>query len=328
MKNVFLITALITLSSLFAYTQNIQEPENYKKTIELFVKHYNNSEPQKIFDLYSKDLKRSIPLQQTEGFFNNLKPQIGSFSAAKFTGFSELNPQIARYKVKTAKGLFLIQIAVNNSSELMGYQITPYNEEDKSIPKPERNTSSMSLPFDGDWYVVWGGDTKELNYHVDFRPQKNAFDFVMLNGTEKSFKTNGEKNEDYYCFGQKLFAPCDGEVFLAVDGVRDNKPGVMNASFPMGNTVVIKTKNDEFVYLCHFKQHSVAVKQGQEIKKGDFLGLCGNSGNSSEAHLHFHIQNTGIDNVATGIKCYFDALTVNGKAKKDYSPIQQEIISR
>ncbi len=68
------------------------------------------------------------------------------------------------------------------------------------------------------------------------------------------------------------------------------------------------------------------VKQGQTVKQGQLLGLCGNSGNSSEPHLHFHIQNIEDINSATGVKCYFDSIIVNGDVKKDYSPIQKDNI--
>ena len=57
-----------------------------------------------------------------------------------------------------------------------------------------------------------------------------------------------------------------------------------------------------FLFFAHFKQNSIRVKQGQIIKQGELLGLCGNSGNSSEPHLHFHIQNVENMNIATGVK--------------------------
>ena len=57
-----------------------------------------------------------------------------------------------------------------------------------------------------------GGDTKELNYHVESEAQKNAFDILILNEKGNSFKTDGKTNEDYYAFGKDLIAPCDGEV--------------------------------------------------------------------------------------------------------------------
>ena len=70
----------------------------------------------------------------------------------------------------------------------------------------------------------------------------------------------------------------------------------------------------------------ILVDRFAEKLKGDLLGLCGNSGNSSEPHLHFHIQN--VENIiyATGVKCYFDEIIVNGELMTDYSPIKDEKI--
>ena len=62
------------------------------------------------------------------------------------------------------------------------------------------------------------------------------------------------------------------------------------------------------------------------MKKRELLGLCGNSGNSSEPHLHFHLQNVEDINIATGAKSYFEEIYVNGVLKKDYSPIKNEKI--
>jgi murein DD-endopeptidase MepM/ murein hydrolase activator NlpD len=191
----------------------------------------------------------------------------------------------------------------------------------------ERNSTKLILPFKDVWHITWGGDTKELNYHVKSQAQKNAFDILIQDKEGKTYRTNGKSNEDYYVFGKELIAPCDGEIVLAVDGVKDNIPGVLNPTFLSGNTVIIKTSNNEFLFFAHFKNHSIKVQEGQKVKQGQLLGLCGNSGNSSEPHLHFHIQNVEDMNIATGVKCYFDKIMVNGQLKTDYSPIQNEKIS-
>jgi hypothetical protein len=139
-------------------------------------------------------------------------------------------------------------------------------------------------------------------------------------------KGNGLVNEDYYAFGKELFAPCDGEVVLVVDGVKDNVPGTLNPIYIPGNTVVIKTSKGEYVFFAHFKQYSIVVKQGQQVKVGALLGLCGNSGNSSEPHLHFHLQNVEDMILATGAKCFFDQLKVNGVLRSNYSPVKGDKI--
>jgi hypothetical protein len=221
--------------------------------------------------------------------------------------------------------LFAINISLDNDSKINGLFVKPFKEN--NLPKMERNSSKLQLPFKGEWTVVWGGDTKELNYHVESEAQKNAFDMVIKNEKGNSYKTDGITNEDYYAFGKELLAPCDGEIVLVVDGVKDNIPGVSNPIYVPGNTVVVKTKNHEYLFFAHFKQHSIVVKQGQKVMQGQLLGLCGNSGNSSEPHLHFHIQNVEDMNIATGVKCYFEKIMVNGIIKNDYSPIKNEKIN-
>jgi len=50
----------------------------------------------------------------------------------------------------------------------------------RNLPIIEKNNNKLILPFNNEWTVVWGGDTKEDNYHVAVQSQKNAFDFVIL----------------------------------------------------------------------------------------------------------------------------------------------------
>lgn len=68
---------------------------------------------------------------------------------------------------------------------------------------------------------------------------------VVNDAKGNSFKTDGRTNEDYYAFGQEIVAPCNGEVVLVVDGVKDNKPGERNPMYVPGNTVMVKTANNE-----------------------------------------------------------------------------------
>jgi murein DD-endopeptidase MepM/ murein hydrolase activator NlpD len=65
----------------------------------------------------------------------------------------------------------------------------------------------------------------------------------------------------------------------------------MNEEQVLGNHVIIDHGNQEFSFLCHLQNGSVTVKPGQTLAAGDALGRCGNSGRSSEPHLHYHMQN-------------------------------------
>lgn len=229
------------------------------------------------------------------------------------------------YKATFQRGMLRFQLANDVKGWITGYGFSAYTND--TLPKPARNQTAMQLPFHGQWFVTWGGDTPEQNYHVESAAQKNAFDLLQQDDAHKTHRGNGLRNEDYYAFGQPITAPCDAVVAFAVDGVKDNVPGKMTTTFITGNTVVLKTANHEYVYLCHLQQCSVAVKQGQRVKAGQLLGKCGNSGHSSEPHLHFHLQNTENMDEATGIKCYFKELNVNGKLRQDYAPVQGDVIA-
>ena len=62
--------------------------------------------------------------------------------------------------------------------------------------------------------------------------------------------------------------------------------------------------------LAHLQPHSVRVKLGQRVKRGDVLGLAGNSGNTSQPHLHVHLMNGPSMDDADGLPLPFDSLAV------------------
>tara|TARA_B100000073_G_C23657867_1_gene543253 strand:+ start:84 stop:1046 length:963 start_codon:yes stop_codon:yes gene_type:complete len=298
------------------------EKETLKNISAEFEKNYNSEEYQEIFEMFSDEMKSALPIEQTTDFFNGLNNQAGKITSREFIQYE--NGTYASYKTTFERGVFALNISLDKNSKINGLFVKPFKED--NLPKLERNQTKLILPFKGEWTVFWGGGTKELNYHIENEAQKGAFDIVITDENGKSYKNNGEKNEDYYAFAKELIAPCDAEVVLVVDGINDNKPGELNPIYIPGNTVILKTNNGEYLFFAHFKQNSIVVKQGQKVKKGEILGLCGNSGNSSEPHLHFHLQNVEDINKATGAKSYFEEIYVNGRLKKDYSPIKNEKI--
>ena len=317
-----LLSLIIALFGLTLWGQT--EKSEYKTVTDKFTTFYNQEKYDSVFFMFSVEMKDALPQSKTAVFLAGLKSQAGQITRMQFLKYE--NGTYAKYKTNFEKALLSVNISVDDNSKINGLFIKPFIDD--NLPVITRNLTKLVLPFEGEWTVIWGGDTKELNYHIDNPAQKKAFDFVITDDKGNSFKTNGETNEDYYAFGKELKAPCDGEVVLAVDGVKDNKPGEMNPVWAPGNTVIIKTVNNEYLFFAHFKNHSIQVKEGQKVKQGTALGLCGNSGNSSEPHLHFHIQNAEDMNIATGVKCYFDHLIVNGQLKTDYSPIKKEKLSR
>ncbi len=295
------------------------EKDNFKLASNKFAAFFNENKYDSIVAMFSPEMKTALPIEKFTPLCAGLKNQLGSIRKTRFV---RLQQTTAFYETIFDKGVLGMNMVLNNRNEIAGLLLKPYTEA-KAI---ERNSTPMFLPFKGVWTVFWGGDTKEQNYHVESLAQKNAFDIMVYDERGSTHKGNGLINEDYYAFGKELFAPCDGEVVLVVDGVKDNVPGILNPIYIPGNTVVIKTSKGEYVFFAHFKQHSIVVKQGQQVKTGELLGLCGNSGNSSEPHLHFHLQNVEDMILATGAKCFFDKIKVNGVLRSDYSPVKGDKI--
>ncbi len=316
----YLITIVFTtlINAAFAQTEKFEN----KTAADSFEINYNADNFDAIFSSFSNEMQKALPLDKTRAFLNGLNTQAGRITKRQFIKYEQA---YASYKTNFETALYVLNISVDNNSKINGLSVKPFRES--VLPKLIRNTTALILPFNDEWTVIWGGDTKELNYHVKSEAQKNAFDIVITNNKGNSYRTDGKTNEDYYAFGKDIIAACDGEVVLVVDGVKDNVPGELNPIYVPGNTVLIKTNNNEYLFFAHFKQHSIMVKQGQKVKQGQLLGLCGNSGNSSEPHVHFHIQNVEDINLATGVKCYFNRIKVSGQIKTDYSPIQKEKIS-
>lgn len=314
MKKIAFLTALITISTTtFSFSQT--ESPAGKYAMAKFQTYFNAEQPDSIFNLFSSETKVALPLEKTKAFLSQLKNNYGNIKRTIFINYQE---PFGVYKTELEKGTIQLSLSVDKNKAITGIYAKPFQEQNKS---------KMQLPFKGEWTVFWGGDTKEQNYHVVAKMQKNAFDMIITNPEGKSYGTDGKKNEDYYAFGQHLTAPCEAEVVFAVDGVKDNIPGLMNTMHTLGNSILLKTQQNEYILFAHFKQGTIKVKQGDKVKTGQLLGQCGNSGNSSEPHLHFHIQDAEDFNLATGIKCFFDIVRVNGIEKTKYSPVKGDKIS-
>ncbi len=318
MRIIFLIMAMSFVMS--DLSGQIEKP-NYKNMADKFENFYNDGRSDSIFTLFSIEMQKALPLEKTREFLSSLNSEVGKIIRRQFVKYQI---SYASYKTNFERGLLTLNISVDNKSKINGLFLKPYVKD--NLPLPARNTTKLQLPFKDEWTVFWGGDTKELNYHVESQAQKNAFDMMIMDNRGSTHRSDGQTNQDYYAFGKEILAPCEGEIVLVVDGVKDNKPGEMNSFNAGGNMIILKTAQNEFLVFCHFQHQSLLVKEGQKIKQGQLLGLCGNSGHSSEPHLHFHMQNVEDMNRATGMKCYFDKLQVNGKMKADYSPIKGDKI--
>jgi len=146
---------------------------------------------------------------------------------------------------------------------------------------------TVSWPLKESTLVGWGGNTVEMNApHVIWASERWAYDLVIEPAGV------GSKNlSDYGIYDKEVVAPVSGTIIAAYDKENDIPANTEEFLSMEGNHVYIKIdETGTFLLLNHLKKGSVFVKVGDHVKEGDILGRVGNSGSTSEPHLHIHHQ--------------------------------------
>ncbi len=171
--------------------------------------------------------------------------------------------------------------------------------------RPGGEPVRLAFPLRGGTFAVAsGGSHPLLNPHLEPPPrarargwlaQSHAVDLVALN--RWGMRARGLQPaslDDYAVFGAAVVAPCDGGVVDAVDGLPDRVPPASDPDHLAGNHVVLACRDARgepfWVLLAHLRSGSVQVAAGEDVRVGDPIGRVGNSGKTTEPHLHVHAQ--------------------------------------
>ena len=164
---------------------------------------------------------------------------------------------------------------------------------------------AFRLPLEGPVTVAWGGPTTDVNYHVFLPDQRWAYDLVVTRDG-RTFRTDGVALDDYLAYGLPVYAPAGGAVFAALDGEPEVAIGAPRWGLAgLGNHVGIEVAPGEFLFVGHLQPGTVTVGVGDRVTAGQQLGLVGNSGNSSEPHVHLHLQDSPRPWFGEGIPFHF-----------------------
>lgn len=297
------------------------EDVRFRKVADAFMASYNQEDYASVFEMFNPEMQEFLSLEKTAEFLG--KNIQGSEGDLKQMNFEKQIGASHVYKSTLELGVLDIYLSLDEANRISGMQVKPHVAQ----ACLDQNITPMDLPFQGEWFVYWGGETEAQNYHMADVNQQFAYDILKVaNGA--SYEGDPLKNKSYFAFAEDVLAPCDAVVEMAVDGVPDNVPGETNPIQLTGNTVVLKTAAGEFILMCHLMQGSVQVVKGEKVLKGQVLAKCGNSGNSTEPHLHLQLQNTRDIHKATGARLLFDRILVNGTAREAYMPVKEDFIKR
>ncbi|WP_111498369.1 M23 family metallopeptidase [Marinobacter bohaiensis] len=315
------------LGLLWPFALSAQESDTLQTGRELTERFYAG-QTDALWDRFNPAMREALgSRQQFAAFQQQVAGQLGDEQAV----LSENVAPAARYQVYLRQATFeqgpgpvVIQWTVTDADQVAGFFIQPA----QAAPSPYTDYQTharLRLPFRGDWFVYWGGRDVASNYHARARDQRYAYDFLRLEDG-RSYRGEGTQNGDYYCFGEPILAPAPGTVLAVENELPDNAPGAMDPLRPLGNHVILDLGQGEYAFFAHFRQGSVAVETGDQVATGDTLGACGNSGNSSEPHLHFHLQDSPQPFGGDGLPAAFMDYRVDGETVERGEPVRGERI--
>ncbi|MET7637806.1 M23 family metallopeptidase [Streptomyces sp. NPDC005438] len=195
-----------------------------------------------------------------------------------------------------------------------------------SIVRPRKGERHEAVEVDPPVRERW----KALNSPADKTPshgthqyaQTYAIDIVSApegaSGTTFGWWPLTRPNREFPAFGQPLLAVGDGEVVRVSDWRRDHLSrtswpaliylvfeGVIRslggAGWVIGNHVIVRLDTGVYALYAHLHKRSAQVRKGDRVVAGQTLALCGNSGNSTEPHLHFQLMDHFDPELAKGI---------------------------
>lgn len=198
------------------------------------------------------------------------------------------------------------------------------------------NTISVRFPLAGEWCAVNTPGYRVPSHGTNQLGQRYAYDFFQIDWNEekgyKFYKTPPVKSllfgvylSDTYCWSQPIYAPFDGEVIEAKDGLKERNPVhfvrdlavvIKNAIFlraesnedlypVLGNYIILRNCDGIYSLIAHVRHGSIRVSAGEKVTEGQILAEVGHSGNSTAPHLHFQLMDRPNLLEAQGLPCCF-----------------------
>jgi hypothetical protein len=144
----------------------------------------------------------------------------------------------------------------------------------------------------GVYCVAEGGSNAIVNHHFPAGYARYAVDIVKLD--RLGFRARGlapRALTKYCAFGEQVYSPVAGTIVKAIDGNPDMTPPRQDRQHPAGNYVMIKhPPSGALILLAHLQRSSLLVREGDSVSDADPIGRVGNSGVSTEPHLHISCE--------------------------------------
>jgi hypothetical protein len=192
-----------------------------------------------------------------------------------------------------------------------------------------REGPAVGPPLRGGVWLIGNGPAPETGHRRALIPvggvpsiaQRFAIDYVILGDNDTTFTGDRLRNENYRAYGREALAVASGRVVATKDSIPENIPGLTSRAVPItletvgGNYVVLDIGEGRYAFYAHLQPGSLRVKAGDRVTRGQVVGLVGNSGNSTEPHLHFHIADATAPLQSEGLPYVHDAFQLVGRCR-------------
>lgn len=184
----------------------------------------------------------------------------------------------------------------------LGGWLTVQGLAGRRLPVPPVELATPLAP--GRYLIANGGANLAVSSHAEtldlsvprhrlWHGQSYGVDIVALNSfgrsTDSVIPTDPKR---YVIYGRSVVAPCAGLIVAAVAGLPDTPIPLTTDEPSAGNHILLRCGEVD-ILLAHFRPASLQVRAGQQVAVGQPVAEVGNSGSSSEPHLHIHAQTPG-----------------------------------
>lgn len=206
-----------------------------------------------------------------------------------------------------------------------------------------RPAVEVGAPVSGRWTALNSPADKVPSHGVHAYGQTYAIDIVAEPESEGEGRSSrpafrrlwpvARRNHHFPAFGAPLLAVADGTVVHASHGRRDHLSrnsipaliylmliegsvrGVLGPGSVVGNHLVLDLGDGTYAMYAHVRRGSLRVRAGEAVRAGQILAECGNSGNSTEPHVHFQLMDDPDLDVAIGIPFTWHGIGVPGNGE-------------
>ena len=161
------------------------------------------------------------------GFITKLQRDFGNEVRVISEGLASQDGELTTYRrvaafSNWARGVE-IELTLGDDGKLMGVSARPASKEAPTTYGTHKIRTRLRLPFEGQYYVLWGGRSWQNNRHSAVPDQRYALDLLQLTRSGRTFEGNGSRNDQFVAWGKPVLAAGEGLVAVAEDVVLDNE---------------------------------------------------------------------------------------------------------